>query len=177
MLNFTNQSRSYDATRHAVRFWGYDGALEVSFFVTDEALRHLQPGASADETSLLAVFEAHHDRVLRAAARVYARGRKGIVQNRSQRRLTVGATPHLRAEKDTEQRVETSETLIAIAAVAALIRAAVTQGLLKRALIPLSACPDLRPRLDHLTPPSASALQAPTTALRLAEGGGTVSNN
>ena len=23
-LNFTNQSRSYDATRHAVRFWGYD---------------------------------------------------------------------------------------------------------------------------------------------------------
>src|SRR5215211_9434717 len=76
-LNFTNQSRSYDATRHAVRFWGYDGAREVSFFVTEDALRRLQPGASADETSLLAVFEAHHDRVLGAAARVYARGRKG----------------------------------------------------------------------------------------------------
>jgi hypothetical protein len=76
-LNFTNQSRSYDATRHAVRFWGYDGALEVSFFVTDEALRRLEPGAPVDETSLLAVFEAHHGRVLRAAARVYARGRKG----------------------------------------------------------------------------------------------------
>jgi hypothetical protein len=41
-LNFTNQSRSYDATRHAVRFWGYDGALEVSFFVTDDALRRLE---------------------------------------------------------------------------------------------------------------------------------------
>ena len=76
-LNFTNQSRSYDATRHAVRFWGYDGALEVSFFVTDDALRRLEPGAPVDETSLLAVFEAHHDHVLRAAARVYARGRKG----------------------------------------------------------------------------------------------------
>jgi hypothetical protein len=76
-LNFTNQSRSYDATRHAVRFWGYDGAREVSFFVTDDALRRLEPGASADETSLLAVFEAHHDRVLRAAARVYAQGPKG----------------------------------------------------------------------------------------------------
>jgi hypothetical protein len=75
-LNFTNRSRSYDATRHAVRFWGYDGALEVSF-VTDEALRRLEPSARVDETSLLAVFEAHHDRVLRAAARVYARGRKG----------------------------------------------------------------------------------------------------
>jgi uncharacterized protein DUF1488 len=76
-LNFINQSRSYDATRHAVRFWGYDGAREVSFFVTDDALRHLEPGASADETGLLAVFEAHRDRVLGAAARVYARGRKG----------------------------------------------------------------------------------------------------
>ena len=76
-LNFTNQSRSYDATRHAVRFWGYDGALEVSFFVTEDALRGLQPGASADETDLLAVFEAHYDHILGAAARVYARGRKG----------------------------------------------------------------------------------------------------
>ena len=76
-LNFTNQSRSYDATRHAVRFWGYDGAREVSFFVTEDALRRLQPGASADETGFLAAFEAHRDRVLRAAARVYARGRKG----------------------------------------------------------------------------------------------------
>ena len=45
--------------------------------MTDEALRRLEPGARVDETSLLAVFEAHHDRVLRAAARVYARGRKG----------------------------------------------------------------------------------------------------
>ena len=76
-LNFTNQSRSYDATRHAVRFWGYDGAREVSFFVTEDALRRLQPTASADETGFLAAFEAHRDRVLRAAARVYARGRKG----------------------------------------------------------------------------------------------------
>ena len=76
-LNFTNQSRSYDATRHAVRFWGYDGAREVSFFVTEDALRRLQPGAPVDETSLLAVFEAHHESVLRAAARVYARGQKG----------------------------------------------------------------------------------------------------
>ena len=76
-MNFTNQSRSYDATRQAVRFWGYDGAREVSFFVTGDALRRLEPGAPVDETSLLAVFDAHLDRVLRAAARVYARGRKG----------------------------------------------------------------------------------------------------
>ena len=76
-MNFTNQSRSYDATRQAVRFWGYDGALEVSFFVTDDALRRLEPGAPVDETGFLAAFETHRDHVLQAAARVYARGRKG----------------------------------------------------------------------------------------------------
>ena len=38
-LSFPNQSRSFDATRCAVRFWGHDSAMEASFFVTDDALR------------------------------------------------------------------------------------------------------------------------------------------
>jgi hypothetical protein len=37
-LSFPNQSRSYDATRRAVRFWGHDSAMEASFFVTEDAL-------------------------------------------------------------------------------------------------------------------------------------------
>jgi hypothetical protein len=77
MLNFPNESRSYDATRNAVRFWGYDGALEVSFFVTEAALRHLQPAAAADETGCLRTFGSNRARVLGAAARVYSRGQKG----------------------------------------------------------------------------------------------------
>ena len=31
-LNFPNQSRSYDATLRAVRFWGHDGPMEAAFF-------------------------------------------------------------------------------------------------------------------------------------------------
>jgi uncharacterized protein DUF1488 len=38
-LAFPNSSRSYDATRRAVRFWGHDSAMEWSFFVTAEALQ------------------------------------------------------------------------------------------------------------------------------------------
>ncbi len=76
-LNFTNESRSYDATRHAVRFWGYDGSREVSFFVTRDALQRLEAGAARDEPGLLSAFSAHRDRVYAAAARVYARGGKG----------------------------------------------------------------------------------------------------
>ena len=41
-LNFPNQSRSYDATLRAVRFWGHDGAMEASFFVNEEALKRIR---------------------------------------------------------------------------------------------------------------------------------------
>ena len=37
-LSFPNKSRAFDATRRAVRFWGYDSAMEVAFFVTEDAL-------------------------------------------------------------------------------------------------------------------------------------------
>ena len=42
MLSFPNQSRFYDATRRAVRFWGHDSAMEASFFVNEDALKRVQ---------------------------------------------------------------------------------------------------------------------------------------
>ena len=44
-LSFPNKSRAFDATRRAVRFWGYDSAMEVAFFVTEDALKRVQPPA------------------------------------------------------------------------------------------------------------------------------------
>jgi hypothetical protein len=76
-LNFPNLSRSYDSTRHAVRFWGYDSALETSFFVMADALRHLQPGIRPDEESLLQAFDSNRDAICAAAVKVYKRGDKG----------------------------------------------------------------------------------------------------
>ena len=40
-----NPSRIFDSTRRAVRFWGHDGAMEWSFFVTQNALKGLQPSS------------------------------------------------------------------------------------------------------------------------------------
>jgi hypothetical protein len=40
-LIFPNYSRFYDATRRAVQFWGYDSAMEASFFVTEDALQRM----------------------------------------------------------------------------------------------------------------------------------------
>lgn len=77
MLNFPNASRAYDATRHCVRFWGYDGALEVNFFVEDRALVRIAPGTTKDESSLLRSFDGNRARIFDVARRVYERRRKG----------------------------------------------------------------------------------------------------
>ena len=76
-LTFPNPSRWYDATRRAVRFWGYDNSMEASFFVSADALRNLQPGLPADEAPCLNAFDSNRDAICAAAAKVYARGNKG----------------------------------------------------------------------------------------------------
>jgi hypothetical protein len=76
-LGFPNESRHYDEATHVVRFWGYDGAMEASFFVGEEALTKLQPGMPTDEAGLLGAFDAHRELIYKTAVRVYGRGRKG----------------------------------------------------------------------------------------------------
>ena len=76
-LTFPNQSRSYDATRRAIRFWGYDSAMEASFFVDVEALKRIQPDLRFDETGLLSAFDSNRDLIYATAAKVYGRGHKG----------------------------------------------------------------------------------------------------
>ena len=68
-------------TPECLERWSRSQAVRRARLITLEPnrdrLSYTTPrGTTVDETSLLAVFEAHHDRVLRAAARVYARGRK-----------------------------------------------------------------------------------------------------
>jgi Protein of unknown function (DUF1488) len=76
-LNFPNRSRFYDSTRHAVRFWGHDTALEASFFITVDALKRVQPDAPLNEAGFLSVFDSNRDLIHATASKVYARGRRG----------------------------------------------------------------------------------------------------
>ena len=76
-LSFPNGSRSYDATRRAVRFWGYDSAMEASFFVTEEALKRVQPSMAFDQDGALRAFDVNRLLIYATAAKVYARGHKG----------------------------------------------------------------------------------------------------
>ncbi len=79
-LNFPNRSRSYDATRRAVRFWGYDGPMEAAFFVNEDALKRIAPGVGGDEAGLLRVFDSHRDLIYAVAVKIYGRARKGAYE-------------------------------------------------------------------------------------------------
>jgi hypothetical protein len=74
---FPNGSRSYDATRLAVRFWGYDRSMEVPFFIGADVLGALQPAMAPEPEGCLSAFDAHRARIFTAAARVYERRRSG----------------------------------------------------------------------------------------------------
>jgi hypothetical protein len=79
-MAFPNRSRSYDAARGVIRFWGHDRSMESSFFLTADALLRIQPDLQPDEAGLLRAFDSNRELIHAAAARVYARGRKGSYQ-------------------------------------------------------------------------------------------------
>jgi Protein of unknown function (DUF1488) len=75
-LQFPNHSRSYDRTRQAVRFWGYDTSIEYSFFITVDALECVEPPLRRDEEGFIGAFDAHRDLIFQTAADVHSRHRK-----------------------------------------------------------------------------------------------------
>lgn len=73
-LTFPNPSRSYDPDRRRIRFWGYDSAKEVPFFLEENAIFVLYPKTGNTEAAILAAFDSARDRIFAVAARVYAPG-------------------------------------------------------------------------------------------------------
>jgi hypothetical protein len=52
-------------------------ALEISFFVAEDALLKITPSASSGEASLLETFDRNRERIIRTALKVYEGRRKG----------------------------------------------------------------------------------------------------
>jgi hypothetical protein len=75
-LEFSNNSRGYDTTRRAVRFWGYDSAMETSFFVTEHAPKRVQPSMAFDQNGALWAFDVNRALIHATVAKVYVRGHK-----------------------------------------------------------------------------------------------------
>ena len=79
-LSFPNPSRMYDAAHCAIRFWGYDGAMESLFFVSESALAQVDPKLQLNEVGFLRAFDLNRTLICEVAANVYARGRKGYYE-------------------------------------------------------------------------------------------------
>jgi hypothetical protein len=77
MIDFPNQSRVFDPSRRAVRFWGHDSAMEWSFFVTEDALKRLAPHMPRDEAGMLLAFDANRPAIYATATKLYKQNRKG----------------------------------------------------------------------------------------------------
>ena len=73
-LQFPNPSRSYDASRHCVCFWGYDNSREITFLIDDAILRNLHPGVGSDERSILGAFDQGREKILDIAKKLYVGG-------------------------------------------------------------------------------------------------------
>ena len=76
-LSYPNPCRSFDAISSRVCFWGYDGTIEVSFFVGMDALKRLCPDMGDAESGFLQAFDAALKRIHEVADKVYACGGKG----------------------------------------------------------------------------------------------------
>lgn len=77
-LTFPNRSRSYDTAYQRVRFLGYDGLLEVPFFIEAAALSNAGSNTISAEEDNLAAFDAARGRILDVARQVYSYGRKNM---------------------------------------------------------------------------------------------------
>lgn len=71
-LSFPNPSRTYDAPRRRIRFWGYDRSIEVAFFVEEDVVFKLCPTAQKFEAGILAAFDTVRERIYAVADRMYA---------------------------------------------------------------------------------------------------------
>ena len=76
-LSFPNPSRSFDESKNRVLFWGYDSAIEISFFVEADALKRLCPEMGSAETGFLQAFDTARTRIYEVANKIYGSGGKG----------------------------------------------------------------------------------------------------
>lgn len=73
-LEFPNPSRSFDDARNAIRFSGYDGMFQVSFYIEAEALS-ASGGKEVSEAQYLTAFDAAVSSIHKMARKAYSKGR------------------------------------------------------------------------------------------------------
>jgi hypothetical protein len=76
-LHFPNPSRSFDESHNQILFWGYDRAIEVSFFLETAAFKRLCPKMNNVESEFLKAFDSAREKIYEVADKVYCHGGGG----------------------------------------------------------------------------------------------------
>lgn len=76
-VSFPNPSRTFDEQKQRVCFWGYDGSMEITFFIDADALKRISRDIANPESNYLQIFDAAVTRIQAAANKVHKRDAKG----------------------------------------------------------------------------------------------------
>lgn len=74
-LGFPNEARQFDLKKDRVCFWGYADVKEISFFISTDVLRHLNPDMAVSEGAILKTFDTARAQIQKAALKKF--GRRG----------------------------------------------------------------------------------------------------
>jgi hypothetical protein len=66
-LVFLNRTRTYNATKNCVTFWGFDASFEITFDLPDEELQQMCSHASGNQASVLRAFDDRREAAERLA--------------------------------------------------------------------------------------------------------------
>ena len=78
VLEFPNLSRNYDSTLQRIRFPGYDGVFEISFFIEIEVLSVVVLRNVSTESECLLAFDRARNAIQKAARKAYRHGRYAV---------------------------------------------------------------------------------------------------
>ncbi|MDP9838661.1 hypothetical protein J2T09_003433 [Neorhizobium huautlense] len=78
-ISFPNLARSFDGKSRCVRFTGYDGMLEIKFYLATEVLASEKSHRNASEGEYLTSFDALRPRILKAATSAYSVNRSSTI--------------------------------------------------------------------------------------------------
>lgn len=72
-MSFPNKSRNYQANARRIRFSGYDGMFEISFFIEVDVLSRVFGGKMTDEGDYLSGFDSGRVAIIKAAQKACSR--------------------------------------------------------------------------------------------------------
>jgi hypothetical protein len=94
-LGFPNEARQFDLKKDRVCFWGYADVKEISFFISTDVLRHLNPDMAVSEGAILKTFDTARANPKGRIEKVWTQGQRFRCLRSYRKGFRVAPTPAL----------------------------------------------------------------------------------